>query len=109
MKKILKFGAVASLALIVPEIASAAVSASNLGSASTMSDLIRGFAAIPLVKGIVIAGAIGGGLYLVLKGFGIIGKEGGSANPKQILLGGILTGIGLSYDSIVDAIATKFA
>ena len=109
MKNILKFGAIASLALILPEMAFAEVDASTLGEASTMSALILGFSKIPLVKGIVVAGAIGGGLYLVLKGFGIIGKDGGSANPKQILLGAVFTGIGLSYDSIIAAIADKFA
>jgi hypothetical protein len=107
MKKLAKsiLGTLAIGATIAPSMASAA--ATSVFAGSSMKAIISGFFKIALVKGIIMAGSIGGGLYLVLSGFGIIG--GGQPDPKKIILGGILTGIGLSYASVTAMIASQFA
>jgi len=94
---------------LVPDLASAASTIDDVGNAQTIGDVITAFANIPLVKGTVMVGAILGGAYLVLKGFGIIGGENASTNIKLIVLGFIATGIGLGYDSIVGYIAKQFS
>jgi len=112
MKKLTKsiLGTLAIGATIVPSMALAGAAAVAAGTSvfggSTMKSIITGFFKIALVKGIIMAGSIGGGLYLVLSGFGIIG--GGQPDPKKIILGGILTGIGLSYASVTAMIASQF-
>ena len=94
---------VAIALFVMPEVT---LAGSQAFSGSSMSAIITGFFGIPLVKGLIMAGTIGGGLYLVLAGFGIIG--GGQSDPKKILLGGILTGVGLSYGTLTSKLASQF-
>jgi hypothetical protein len=88
--------------VVLPE----ATFAGSAFSGSSMKEIISGFFTIPLVKGLIMSGTIGGGLFLVLSGFGIIG--GDKPDPKKIILGGILTGIGLSYPSLTKKLASQF-
>lgn len=90
---------------ILPELSMAAATTSAFAG-STLNKVVAGFFTIPLVRGVIMTGTIGGGLYLVLSGFGIIGQ--GGTDPKKIVLGGILTGIGFSYNSLSKKIASTF-
>lgn len=105
-RNLVLFMTMLAVALIPSEIFAA--SASAIGSSSSMSEVIRSFFAVPLVKGVIMVGTIGGGLYLVLKGLGVLGGEGGTINIKQIVFGGILTAVGLGYNSITTKIADTF-
>ena len=95
------------IALFFPEIAFAeAKKTTQLGTITSVSEAVETFFALPLTKGIIQAGSIFGGIYMVLKGFGIVGDQ---TNFKQLILGIFLTAIGLAYSSITTKIVALFS
>jgi len=103
MYSILAMVAIVALAFLFP---SEVMAANDVGEASSLDKVITNFFKTPLVKGVLMVGAIGGGIYLVLSGFGVLGD--GGTDPKKIIFGFILTAIGLGYDGLVAKVSEQF-